>query len=70
MKKIAIIYSGNEMHFGHWSRRQWHKRLVATQKSHKEICRNDSVKHLPRWRQREKAHYLDNEEYQCYAMKN
>lgn len=70
MKKVAILYNGNEMHFKHWSRRQWHKRLVASQKLYKKVQRDSSTKHLPRWRQIEKAHYLDNEEYRCYAIKN
>ena len=70
MKKVAILYNGNKMHFKHWSRRQWHKQLVASQKMHKEIRRNDFTKHLPRWRQIEKAHYLGYEEYQCYVIKD
>lgn len=62
MKKVAIPHNGNEMHYRHFNRRQWHKALVARKRLNKFCARQALVynafsKHMPRWRQITKAQH-------------
>lgn len=57
MKKMVVLYNGNEPHYRHCSRRQWHKILVDKEKARKSY-RRIITKRIPRWRQRKKAWLL------------